>query len=81
MFGYQPPTLPTSFQETEIPKLDKRLRLLDEVRREALATHKIAQERIYAHIKSNFKPFTLGQKVWLKAHNLKTMYNKKIKPK
>ena len=31
--------------------------------------------------KSNFKPFILGQKVWLEAHNLKTLYNKKIKPK
>ncbi len=36
---------------------------------------------MYNHIKSNFKPFTLGQKVWFKACNLKTMYNKKIKPK
>ena len=81
MFGYQPPTLPISFRETEIPKLDKRLRLLKEIHREALATHEIARECMYAHIKSDFKPFTLGQKVWLKACNLKTMYNKKIKPK
>ena len=36
---------------------------------------------MYARIKSDFKPFTLGQKVWLEARNLKTMYNKKIKPK
>ena len=81
MFEYQPPALPTSFQETEIPELDKRLRLLEEIHREALTTHKIAQEHMYACIKSDFKPFTLGQKVWLEARNLKTMYNKKIKPK
>ena len=36
---------------------------------------------MYNHIKSDFRPFTLGKKVWLKAHNLKTMYNKKIKSK
>ena len=81
MFGYQPPALPTSFQETEIPKLDERLQLLEEICREALTAHEIAQECMYARIKSDFKPFTLGQKVWLKARNLKTMYNKKIKPK
>jgi len=32
-------------------------------------------------IKSNFQPFTIGQKVWLEAWNLKTIYNKKIAPK
>jgi len=32
-------------------------------------------------IKSNFQPFTIGQKVWLEARNLKTIYNKKIAPK
>ena len=81
MFRYQPPALPTLFRETEIPELDERLRLLEEIRKEALAAHEIARERMYARIKSDFKPFTLGQKVWLEARNLKTMYNKKIKPK
>ena len=32
-------------------------------------------------IKSDFKPFKKGQEVWLEDRNLKTMYNKKIKPK
>jgi hypothetical protein len=32
-------------------------------------------------IKSNFQLFTIGQKVWLEAQNLKTIYNKKIAPK
>ena len=81
MYGYAPPALPTSFRETEIPKLDERLHLLNEICKEALAAHKIARERMSRHIKSDFKPFTLGQKVWLEARNLKTMYNKKIKPK
>ena len=81
MFRYQPPALPTLFQETKILELDERLQLLEEIRREALTAHEIAQEHMYACIKSDFKPFTLGQKVWLEARNLKTMYNKKIKPK
>ena len=36
---------------------------------------------MYNHIKSDFEPFILEQKVWLEACNLKTLYNKKIKPK
>ena len=31
MYGYAPPALPTSFQETKIPELDECLRLLNEI--------------------------------------------------
>src|SRR5438445_10767047 len=81
MFGYAPPALPTTFRETDIPELDERLQLLDRIRKEALAAHEIAQKRMLEHIKSDFKPFKKGQEVWLEDRNLKTMYNKKIKPK
>ena len=81
MFGYAPPALPTTFRETDIPELDERLQLLDRIRKEALAAHEIARKRMLERIKSDFKPFKKGQEVWLEDRNLKTMYNKKIKPK
>jgi len=81
MFGYAPPALPTSFEDTNIPELDERLQLLSRIRREALTAHEIARQRMLHHIKSDFQPFTQGQKVWLENQNLKTMYNKKITPK
>src|SRR6266702_8760476 len=81
MFGYAPPALPTTFRETDIPELDKRLQLLDRICKEALAAHEIAQKQMLECIKSDFKPFKKGQEVWLEDRNLKTMYNKKIKPK
>jgi len=31
--------------------------------------------------KNNFKPFKLGQKVWLDTRNLKTRYHKKMTPR
>jgi len=70
-----------TFQETDIPELDKRLCLLDRICKEALAAHKITRKQMLEHIKSDFKPFKKGQEVWLEDRNLKTMYNKKIKPK
>ena len=33
------------------------------------------------HIKSSFRPFQLGQKVWLEGRNLSIPYNKKIMTK
>ena len=81
MFEYAPPALPTSFEDTNIPELDKQLQLLSRICRKALAAHKIARQRMLHRIKSDFQPFTQGQKVWLENRNLKTMYNKKITPK
>jgi len=81
MFGYAPLALPTSFEDTNIPELDEQLQLLSRIRREALAAHEIARQRMLHRIKSDFQPFAQGQKVWLKNRNLKTMYNKKITPK
>ena len=32
-------------------------------------------------IRENYKPFSIGQKVWLEGHNLRLPYNKKITTK
>jgi hypothetical protein len=48
---------------------------------EALAAYELARNHMLQQITSNFQPFIIGQKVWLEAQNLKTIYNKEIAPK
>jgi len=50
-------------------------------REEALAAHELARTRMADRRKSNFIPFIKGDKVWLDSRNMKTQYNKKMKPK
>lgn len=81
MMGINPKAMPTSFEFTEYPAAEQRIKHLERIRQEALAAHQVAQQKILARIKSNFKPFSLGQKVWLDSKNLNLGYNKKIKAK
>jgi len=50
-------------------------------REEALAAHELARTRMADQRKSTFIPFKRGDKVWLDSRNMKTQYNKKMKPK
>jgi len=81
MTGTNPLAIPLTHEYTKYPSVEERLSSLTSNREEALAAHEFARSRMLQRIKSNFKPFLVGQKVWLEARNLKTVYNKKIAPK
>jgi hypothetical protein len=81
MMGTNPLAIPLTHEYTKYPSVEERLGSLTNNREEALAAHEYARSRMLQRIKSNFQPFPLGQKVWLEARNLKTIYNKKIAPK
>ena len=68
--------------QTDIPSLSQRLQELTEIRREALAAHELARMHMARHANRGFKPFKLGDKVWLEATNLRTPNrSKKMTPK
>ncbi len=81
MMGTSPLAIPTSFESTKFPTIDERLQQLSKDRQEALAAHEIARSRMAERIKSNYKPFRVGQKVWLTTKNLKMNISPKFKPK
>ena len=82
MYGTKPHGIPTILEESNVESTEQRIEALDEARKEAIAAHKLAAERMENRIKSKFKPFTLGQKVWLENRNLKLPFkSKKIAPK
>jgi len=66
---------------TKYPSIKEQVGGLINMREEALAAHEFTRQRMLQRITSNFELFKLGQKVWLEARNLKTIYNKKIMPK
>jgi len=78
MMGTNPLAIPLVHEYTKYPSVEERIGSLTNNREEALAAHEFARSRMLQWIKSNFQPFTIGQKVWLEAWNLKTIYNKKI---
>lgn len=65
MYGTQPIPIPTIMEETNLESTEQKIEQLDHARKEAIAAHKLAAERMERRINSHFKPFTLGQKVWL----------------
>ena len=82
MYGTKPHGIPTILEESNVESTEQRIEALDEARKEAIAAHKLAAECMENRIKSKFKPFTLGQKVWLENRNLKLPFkSKKIAPK
>ena len=54
---------------------------LEQWRNDALITHEYARQQMKDRIKTTFKPFKKGEKVWLEEMNLKLEYNKKITTK
>ena len=82
MYGIKPHGIPTILEESNIESTEQRIETLDNARREAIAAHKLAMEIMQQRIKARTKPFTLGQKVWLEAKNLKLPFqSRKIAPK
>ncbi len=81
MMGTSSLATPLIHEYTKYPSVEERVGSLANMREEALAAHEYARSRIVQQIKSNFTPFLVGQKVWLEAKNLKTIYNKKMMPK
>jgi len=81
MFGESLITLPLSFENTKYPSVEDRMKTLIKNREEALAAHELARTCMADRQKSTFVPFKKGDKVWLDSRNMKTQYNKKMKPK
>jgi len=81
MFGEPPITLPLSFENTKYPAVEDRMKTLIKNREEVLAAHEPARTHMADRQKSTFIPFKKGDKVWLDSRNMKTRYNKKMKPK
>ena len=82
MYGTQPKGIPTIMEETNIESTEQRIEQLDQARKEAIAAHKTAMERMENKIRSTFKPFVIGQQVWLEAKNLRLSFkSQKIAPK
>ncbi|KAI5117747.1 hypothetical protein M0805_004936 [Coniferiporia weirii] len=70
ILGYDPIPIPPVIEDTEIPSLSLHLRLLSSIRKEALATHDLACAHMVRYGSCGFRPFKLGDKVWLEATNL-----------
>jgi hypothetical protein len=81
MFGESPIAIPLSFESTNHPAIEDKVKTLRRNREEALAAHELARSRMADRRKSMFTPFKKGDQVWLDSRNLKTAYHKKMKPK
>ena len=81
MFGESPIAIPLSFESTNYPTMEDKMKTLLWNRQEALAAHELARSRMTDRRKSTFTPFKKGDKVWLDSRNLKTIYHKKMRPK
>jgi len=79
MFSNSLVVIPTAFEHTKIPAVEDKIKALQKDQEEALAAHELA--RMAERKKNNFKPFKIGQKVWLDTRNLMTHYHRKMMPK
>ena len=80
-YGQAPRAIPTAFDYLDYPKTKERLALLQQWRNDAHIAHEYTRQKMAEKIKSTFKPFLLGQQVWLEGRNLSIPYNKKITTK
>ena len=69
MMGYEPRAYP-SIGKTFLPNLEERLSELSHAREDAIAAHRIAQQKMKEQISSKFKPWKEGDRVWLEMTNL-----------
>ncbi|GLB38887.1 putative retrotransposable element tf2 155 kda protein type 1-like [Lyophyllum shimeji] len=82
MMGFDPRSIPTAYQKTDVPAAEQRIIQLQRARDEALAAHELARQKMMHHTTRNFKPFQKGDKVWLEGKNLKIGYqSRKLAPK
>ena len=81
MLRYEPRAYPP-LGKTFLPALEKRLTILDEARKEALAAHETARQIMRERCTKNFSPWKVGNKVWLEATNLRLQYpSRKLAPR
>ena len=71
IIGYEPQALPDITNKTDLPTVEKQLNELIKARDEASAAHELTRLTMKNQIQSKFTPFIKGDKVWLKARNLK----------
>ena len=82
MNGAEPRAIPLPYQKTNVPAAETRMKELQQARDEAAAAHELARRKMAERVRSNFKPFEQGQKVWLETTNLKlAYYSKKFTPR
>ncbi|ESK81895.1 hypothetical protein Moror_702 [Moniliophthora roreri MCA 2997] len=80
--GYHPRPLPTVFEKTTIPSVEKRVAELKKLREETSALLDIAARRIRERNGRDLDKFKKGQKVWLEGKNLSLGYpSPKLSPK
>ena len=70
-----------TMESTKFPSTEAKIKFLHRARQEALAAHELARTRIQERITSPFKPFKIGDQVWLDSRNLKTRYHSKMAPR
>jgi len=80
MYGATPKAIIEPYLKGNITT-DQRMEQLSQWRNDALLAHEYARQKMKEKIKSTFKPFKKGDKVWLEGTNLKLGYNKKITTK
>ena len=63
IMGYNPMAIPEFITSSKFPHLETRLRNLQTIQKEALASHKMARSRMADRITRTFRPFHKGDKV------------------
>ncbi|CAA7267150.1 unnamed protein product [Cyclocybe aegerita] len=82
ILGIQPHAIPQMFASTKFGSVEEKVKHLEQIRKEAITAHELAVARMASRLRSTFKPFKKGEKVWLNAKNLKLPYaTKKISTK
>uniref|UniRef100_A0A0W0FJH8 Reverse transcriptase-rnase h-integrase n=1 Tax=Moniliophthora roreri TaxID=221103 RepID=A0A0W0FJH8_MONRR len=80
--GYHPQPLPTVFEKTTVPSVEKRVAELKKLREETSALLDIAARRVKERSGRSLDKFEKGQKVWLEGKNLSLGYpSPKLSPK
>uniref|UniRef100_A0A0W0GDJ2 Chromo domain-containing protein n=1 Tax=Moniliophthora roreri TaxID=221103 RepID=A0A0W0GDJ2_MONRR len=80
--GYHPRPLPTVFEKTTVPSVEKRMAELKKLREETSALLDIAARRVKERNGRDLDKFEKGQKVWLEGKNLSLGYpSPKLSPK
>ena len=80
MMGYKPWAHPP-LGKTFLPNLEKRLLDLSATREDAMATHKVAQQKMKEWFSTKFSPWKVRDKVWLEMTNLWMNRPKKLQMK